>query len=87
MQLICISRGSQSRGEEFAKKLAAKLGYECLGREYLLEEATRLKIPVGKLETAIIKPHIFSESLALELEHYKALATYLLCQKALQDQT
>jgi len=83
MQIICISRGSQSQGEKFAQKLAAKLGYECVSREQLLEEATRQRIPIGKLETAIIKPHIFTERLALELEHYKALATSILCEKAL----
>ena len=85
MQIICISRGSQSRGEEFAKKLAAKLGYECISREKLIDEAIHQKIPIGKLETAIIKPHIFSEELARELEHYKALATSILCEKALKN--
>lgn len=83
MQIVTISRGSQSFGEEFAKKLAAKLGYLCISREEILEEATRRRIAIGKLETAIIKPHIFSEELALELEHYKALATSILCEKAL----
>jgi cytidylate kinase len=84
MQIICVSRGSQSRGEEFAEKLATKLGYECISREQLLEEATGRKIPIGKLETAIIKPHTFSEGLAVEMEHYKALATSILCEKALE---
>jgi len=84
MQVICVSRGSQSQGEEFASNLAAKLDYKCLGREQLLEEATRHRIPIGKLETAIIKPHTFTEKLALELEHYKALATSILCEKALK---
>lgn len=84
MQIVCISRGSQSQGEKFAKILAEKLGYECLSREELLEEATKRRIPVGKLETSIIKPHIFTEKLAHELEHYKALATSLLCEKALK---
>jgi len=85
MQIVCISRGSQSRGAEFAQKLAAKLGYECVSREQLLDEAIRARIPIGKLETAIIKPHIFSEQLALEVEHYKALATSILCEKALKN--
>jgi cytidylate kinase len=83
MQIISVSRGSQSLGIEFAKVLAGKLGYECVSREDLLEEATRQRIPVGKLETAIVKPHIYSERLAIELEHYKALATSILCEKAL----
>lgn len=83
MQIISVSRGSQSQGTQFAEKLAAKLGYECVSREQLVEEATRARIPIGKLETAIIKPHIFSEQLARELEHYKALVTSILCEKAL----
>jgi cytidylate kinase len=85
MQIIAISRGSQSYGEQFAKKLAAKLGYLCIGREEILEEATRFRIPIGKIETAIIKPYSFSEELALELEHYKALATSILCEKSLNN--
>jgi cytidylate kinase len=85
MQIITVSRGSQSYGQEFARKLADKLDYLCISREEILEEATQQKIPIGKLETAIIKPHIFSEELALELEHYKALATSILCAKALNN--
>lgn len=85
MQIITVSRGSQSYGENFAKMLAAKLGYLCIGREEILEEATRQRIPIGKIETAIIKPYIYSEELALELEHYKALATSILCEKSLNN--
>lgn len=83
MQIICVSRGSQNLGKGFACDLAQKLGYECVSREDLLEEATRRGIPIGKLETAIVKPHVYSERLALELEHYKALVTSVLCEKAL----
>jgi cytidylate kinase len=83
MQIISISRGSQNLGLDFAHVLSDKLGFECVSREDLLEEATHQGIPIGKLETAIVKPHIFSERLALELEHYKALATSILCEKAL----
>lgn len=83
MHIVSISRGSQSLGIEFAKHLSGKLGYELISREDLLEEATRQRIPVGKLETAIVKPHIYSQRLAVELEHYKALATSILCEKAL----
>ena len=83
MQIISISRGSQNFGLEFARALANKLGYECVSREDLLEEATRQRIPIGKLETAIVKPHVRTEKLAAELEHYKALVTSILCEKAL----
>jgi len=85
MKIITISRGSQCHGEEFAKKLAKKLGYLCVNREEILKEANKLKIPISKLETAITKPHIFSEELALELENYKALAASYICEKALNN--
>ena len=42
MQIITISCGSQNYGQQFAKNLAAKLGYLCIGREELLEEVTNL---------------------------------------------
>ena len=37
MAIITISRGWYHRGREVAEKLAAKLGYECISREILLE--------------------------------------------------
>ncbi|RKX27037.1 MAG: hypothetical protein DRP46_10280 [Candidatus Zixiibacteriota bacterium] len=85
MQIICVSRGSQSQGENFAKKLASNLGYECISREQILEEATRRKIPIGKVETAIVKPHRSSEKLARYLVRFKALATTIICEKALKN--
>lgn len=84
MQLICISRGSFSAGKELAEKLAKKLDYPCLGREELIEEATRSGIPVGKLETAMIKPHQFTERLAREKAHFRAFMTKALCERALK---
>lgn len=84
MQIICISLGSQSHGEEFARTLARKLGYELINRNDLLEEAARRKIPIGKLETSIIKPHLLNDKLLRELETYKAMATSILCEKALK---
>lgn len=83
MRIISVSRGSQSLGIQFARMLADKLGYECISREDLLEEGVRRRIPIGKLETAIVKPHIQSDRLITELEHYKALSTSILCEKAL----
>ncbi len=85
MQIVCISRGSYSRGTELAESLAGKLGYQCLGREELVEEANKNGIPVGKLEVAILKPHHFSERLDLLKEHFQALATMVLCERALSD--
>lgn len=85
MQIICISRGTFSGGKALAEKTAAKLGYRCLSREELIEEATRAGIAVGKLEEAMLKPHIFTERLALEREHYHAFSTMYLCEQAMKE--
>ncbi|MEJ2190093.1 MAG: cytidylate kinase family protein, partial [Acidobacteriota bacterium] len=63
MGLVCISRGSYSRGKELAESLAAKLGWDCLGREELVELATDAGIAVGRLEMAVVKRRRFDEAL------------------------
>jgi len=85
MNIICVSRGSRTHGREFAEALAAKLGYRCIGREELFEEAVKRRIPVGKLETSVVMRREPSEALSRELEHYKALAASMLCEKAQQE--
>ena len=53
MAIITISRGSYSRGKEIAEKVAAKLGYECISRDLLLEVSKDHNIPELKLVHAI----------------------------------
>jgi len=53
MAIITISRGSYSKGKEVAEKVAARLGYECLSREVILETSDRYRIPELKLVKAI----------------------------------
>jgi cytidylate kinase len=53
MSIVTISRGSYSQGETIAKTLAAKLGYECISREILLEASKDFNIPEVKLVRAI----------------------------------
>ena len=53
MAIITISRGSYSRGEEVAQKVAQKLGYECISRDILLEASKEFNIPEIKLVRAI----------------------------------
>ncbi|MFH1075913.1 MAG: cytidylate kinase-like family protein [Pseudomonadota bacterium] len=53
MSVITISRGSYSKGKEIAQKLAAKLGYECIWRNVLLEASEHFNIPEVKLINAI----------------------------------
>lgn len=53
MSIITISRGSYSRGKEIAEKVAAKLGYECVDRDALLDASKQFNIPDIKLIKAI----------------------------------
>jgi cytidylate kinase len=84
MNIICISRGSFSIGKAFAELLAAKLGSACLGREELLELATKAGVAAGRLEMACLKSRNLDERMVLEREHYQAFTTALLSERALQ---
>lgn len=53
MAIITISRGSYSMGMKLAELVAERLGYECVGREILLEASEQFKIPETKLLRAI----------------------------------
>ncbi len=53
MSIITISRGSSSHGREVAESVAARLGYQCIGREMLLEASREFNIPEIRLERAI----------------------------------
>ncbi|MFH1955253.1 MAG: cytidylate kinase family protein [Pseudomonadota bacterium] len=45
MPVITITRGSCSRGEEVAEKVAERLGYRCISRETLLMASEEFNIP------------------------------------------
>lgn len=81
-QIICVSRGSLSRGKELAASLARKLGYAILSREDLIEAAIGDGIQVGKLETSMMHARTFTERLARERDRYLAFSTAYLCDRA-----
>ncbi|MFW6330644.1 MAG: AAA family ATPase, partial [Gemmatimonadota bacterium] len=83
MQIICVSRGSLTRGKELAEHLGGKLGYPVLSREKLIEEAILAGVQVSKLETSMVKPQLFTERLARERDHYLAFCTAYLGERAL----
>ncbi len=80
-QIVCVSRGSLSRGKELAELLARKLDYTVLSREDLIEAAIREGIQVGKLETSMMNPRTFTERLARERDYYLAFSTAYLCDR------
>jgi len=82
MALIIISSTSAALRQEVSESLARKLGYACLSREKLVEEATAAGIPVGKLEMSIIKSPAQSERQARLKERYLAFITSGLCEQA-----
>lgn len=53
MTIITISRGSYSKGKVIAELVSAKLGFECVGRDILIETSEHFHIPEIKLIRAI----------------------------------
>jgi cytidylate kinase len=82
MKIICISRGSHGFGIQLAEELAVKLGCRCIARESLTDEATAQGIPVGRIETAIVKRRPLSEEMEIQVDRFKAFMTASLCEKA-----
>jgi cytidylate kinase len=72
MAIITISRGSYSRGKEVAEKVAAKLGYECISRDILLEASEQFNIPEIKLVRAIHDAPSILERFTYGKERYVA---------------
>lgn len=52
MGIITIARGTYSYGQEIAKKVAQKLGWNCISREVILETSEEYNIPEIKLTRA-----------------------------------
>jgi cytidylate kinase len=60
MTIIAISRGTFSGGEALAKCVAERLGYRCVGREAILDEAAKgYGVPAEELTAAMEKPPSF----------------------------
>ncbi|MCL5269717.1 MAG: cytidylate kinase family protein [bacterium] len=83
--IICISRGSASGGMLLAEKLATRLGYELLGREDIIREASRLGVSEQILQEAVLKPLSFWDRFHDERRRYLAFIQAALCEHAMQD--
>lgn len=84
MQLICISRGTFAGGKQLAEKLADKLGYRCLSREEVIDDATRHAIPVGKLEMTVVRRRPLNERLAIDKSRFVAFITERLARATIE---
>ncbi len=80
MSIITISRGSYSHGRDVAKKLAEKLGYQCISREILLRASEHFNIPEIKLLRAVHDPPSILERLTYGKERYVAYIRETLMQ-------
>ncbi len=86
MSIIAISRGTFSGGEAVAKRVAERLGYQCLGRETNLEvAATRYGVPAEELADAMDKRPSFFDRMLGERATYLTFVRAALCEQARED--
>jgi len=70
MPVITISRGSYTHGAEVAEKVAQKLDYKCISREFLLDISKEYNISEIKLTRAIRDAPSFLERYTFGREKY-----------------
>ena len=85
MAIITISRGSYSKGKEVAEQVAARLGYECISREVLLDASERFDIPEVRLVRAIHDAPSILDRLGHEKEVFVAYIRCALARRAQRD--
>ncbi|MBU2498958.1 MAG: cytidylate kinase-like family protein [Proteobacteria bacterium] len=73
MPIITISQDSYRYGEEIAKKVAEKLGYECIGPEMIQHACDCLALPLSKMERALRDSPTFFERISSKKEQYLAI--------------
>ena len=85
MAIITISRGTFSGGEALAKRLADRLGYQCISREVILEAATRYGVPADELAAAMERPPWFWERVVGARTTHLVFVQAALCEHARED--
>jgi cytidylate kinase len=83
--MITISRGSYSRGQEIAEKVAAELGYECVSREILLEASEQFNVPEAQLLLAVRDAPSILERFTHRKERYIAFVRAALLEHLQRD--
>ncbi len=86
MAIVTISRGTFSGGLMLATKLAEDLGYRCIGREEIVEQAAKeYGVSEDKLLKAILKGPSAFQRFTYEREQYLAYVQAVLCENAKAD--
>jgi len=85
MPIVTISRGSYSRGKEVAEKLAAKMQYECVSRDIILEACSEFNIPEIKLVRALHDAPSVLERFQHGKERYLSYYRYALLKHLQRD--
>ena len=85
MAIITISRGSYSKGKEVAEKVAKRMGYTCVSRDFLVETSEHFNIPEIKLVRALHDAPSVLERFTYGKERYLAGITSTLFHHAQKD--
>jgi cytidylate kinase len=86
MSIIAISRGTFTGGEALAKRLAERLGYQCLSRETNLEAAAKeYGVPAEDLVAAMEKRPSFWQRMVGQRTAHLAFVRATLCEQARAD--
>ena len=86
MSIIAISRGTFSGGEALAKRVAERLGYQCLSRETNLEAAAKeYGVPAADLVVAMERRPSFWHRVAGARTAYLTFVRAALCEQASAD--
>lgn len=85
MAVVTVSRGAGSKGEVFARELAARLGYELVSREDLVQEAAGYGVPAERLQKALLDAPGFWDRLTLDRKRYLAFVQAALAERAGKD--
>jgi len=84
--IITISRGSHSMGVQVAEQVAARLGFECVAREVLLEVSELYNVPEARLLRAIHDaPSVLERVIYGDKERYVAYVQAALLRHLKQD--
>ncbi len=86
MSIVAISRGTFIGGEGLARRVAERLGYQCLSRESNLDvAANRYGVPTEQLTQTMEKRPSFLDRVIGERAAYLTFVRAALCERACED--